>query len=80
MEIGELNLDLQRQASPLPIFRDTLNTGEWVALAQTVVSLGGRLIALWGSAAGGPVVSAAYGVREGLGALRASRAEDDELA
>ena len=66
MEIGELNLDLQRQASPLPIFRDTLNTGEWVALAQTVVSLGGRLIALWGSAADGPRVSAAYGVREGL--------------
>ena len=29
MEIGELNLDLLRQASPLPVFRGTLKPDEW---------------------------------------------------
>ena len=68
MDIGPLSLNLQRQASPLPIHRGTLNPAEWSALAPAVAELGGRLIALWASDRGPAeqLICAAYANHEGL--------------
>ena len=71
MQIAGYSLDCERLSAALPIWRVTVRSATWRGLAQGVAAQGGRLLSLWASdrtrgAAGGLVVSAAYGLREGL--------------
>ena len=73
MAIGvrDLDVDLQRLAAPLPVWRGSVGPDAWRAAARTVSDRGGRLVALWGSdrrddPAGAFVVSVAYAVDDGL--------------
>ena len=71
MLIRGLNLGLERLPAPLPIWRATVRSDDWLAAARAVAQAGGRLVSLWGSdrrrdASGDLVVSTAYAVQEGL--------------
>jgi Ni,Fe-hydrogenase III large subunit len=52
--------------APVPIWHVEVTGEEWLAAARSVVAAGGRLVALWGSAADGLSVAAAYVIHAGL--------------
>lgn len=67
MQIPGLDLELQRLPAPMPIWRGTANSDDWLAAAKSVAESGGRLVSLWGSERDdGFVVCAAYGLPDGL--------------
>lgn len=71
MRVSGLNIDLEQLPAPLPIYRGTVRSDEWLALPTALAETGGRLVSVWGTdrrhdKSGGFSVSAAYAVREGL--------------
>src|SRR5512140_1543177 len=66
-----LNLQLQRLAAPLPIWRASVDSLGWLAAARSMSQGAGRLVALWGSDRSRGTetelaVSAAYAAPEGM--------------
>jgi len=71
VQIPGLELDFERIAAPLPIWRARVDAEQWQAAAVAVAASQGRLVALWGADrswtdAGGFAICAAYGLVEGL--------------
>ena len=67
MTIPGLNLDLQRLATPVPIWRGRVTVDEWQAAAVAIRQGGGRLTALWAQAeATRDAVCAAYVILDGM--------------
>ncbi len=69
MAIDSLNLSVQALAAPLPMWHAEVDAARWRSLAADLAAAGYRLLSLWGSDAagpGGPHVSAAYVLPEGL--------------
>lgn len=71
MNLPDFSLDLERLATPLPIWRTRCAVGDWQAIAHAVAASDGRLVSLWGSDRrrediGTGVVSAAFATAEGL--------------
>ena len=62
--LSEQGFAIQRLDAPLPIWRASVDRQAWADLAHRLAGSGGRLISVWGSAAGS--VLAAYGMAEGL--------------
>ncbi len=63
--------DFARQAGPVPVLRGTVSAAQWRAAPSIVRSLGGRLVALWGSDRRAldarHCISAAYALPAGAG-------------
>jgi Ni,Fe-hydrogenase III large subunit len=83
MKIPGLALELQRMASPVPMWCGTVSAGEWRAVAASVREAGGRLLALW-AGTGGCSICAAFVTLDGLAwlelPLSAGQTEYPDLA
>ncbi|HJW24196.1 MAG TPA: NADH-quinone oxidoreductase subunit C [Rhodocyclaceae bacterium] len=67
MRIPDLDITLEALPAPLPLWRGTVDRDGWLAAARSAAQNGGRLVSLWGSERdSGLVVSAAYGLSDGL--------------
>ena len=71
MQIADFTFELERLATPLPIWKSICPASDWQEIAHAVAASDGRLVSLWGSdrrvgKAGGYVISAAYATAEGL--------------
>ncbi|HYJ99612.1 MAG TPA: NADH-quinone oxidoreductase subunit C, partial [Burkholderiaceae bacterium] len=70
MRVEQLNLIVEAQAGPLPIWRAEVDAERWRSLAAQLAAADCRLVSLWGSdgvaSTGGAQVSAAYALPEGL--------------
>jgi Ni,Fe-hydrogenase III large subunit len=66
MRIDPLNLAVQAQAAPLPIWHAVVDASRWQSLAAQLAAAGDRLVSLWGSDGNGARVSAAYALTDGL--------------
>jgi Ni,Fe-hydrogenase III large subunit len=67
VQIPGISLDLERLPTPMPIWRGTVDSADWIAAARGAAEGGGRLVSLWGTERGDSlVVSAAYGLTDGL--------------
>ena len=68
--ISDLGVRLQRLPAPLPMWRALVDREQWLAAAQAVAAVGGRLVSMWGvdrGAAGqGMLACAALATAEGL--------------
>jgi len=81
VQIPGLELEFDRLATPLPIWRASVDADAWQVAARAVAAAGGRLVALWGAdrgwrEAGGYAVCAAYALADGLAWLDLALAVD----
>lgn len=76
MRLPGIDLELERQCAPLPVFAAAVTQAQWSVLAERVADLDGQLATLWAhTMTSAPSINAAYHLREGL--LVASLALDD---
>jgi len=71
MLIPGLDLPFERLPAPLPLWRASVDAGQWQTAAENVARVGARLVSLWGSdrsEGGAPALamSAAYATPDGL--------------
>jgi Ni,Fe-hydrogenase III large subunit len=68
MTLPDLHLDLQRMPAPVPAWHGGAGRQDWISVARTVASTGGRLVSVWGAGRehAGALAHAAYALPEGL--------------
>jgi len=71
MRIPGLAIDFEQLPAPLPVWHDTVNAEDWLAVPMTLAKSGGRLVSIWGrelesDESGEYAICAAYASREGL--------------